>query len=173
MLEWDSKSKRGFIMFRKQIPAVFMYIVICGTLFCVTGLASAESISIIDVNIIPAEPLADEVITISVLGRAANSGSWVEYSEFSMVDTSLQLDLHIDMGITFMPSIWSYSQDISPLPAETYSLTVCGFEYYSGTLEDTYVMDFTVVPEPATIWLLAAGMLAVRATKRSKSRQYK
>ena len=157
----------------KQIPAIFMYIVICGTLFCVTELAGAESVSIIDVNIIPEEPSSDEIITISVLGWAANSGSSVEYGEFSMVDTSLQLDLHIEMGILLMPSIWSYAEEISPLPAETYSLTVRGFEYYSGTLEDTYVMDFTVVPEPATIWLLAAGMLAVRATKRNESRQHK
>lgn len=49
-------------MFRKKLPVIFMYVVICGTLFCVTELAGAESVSIIDVNIIPEEPSYKENI---------------------------------------------------------------------------------------------------------------
>ena len=133
---------------------------------CVVDSAKA-TVSITDVYIMPQVPAVEDIITIFASGSASQGSSWVDHTEFSMVDTSLQLDLFLDMGILFMVSYWSYSEEISPLPAGTYTLTVRAFgpSYvppYYGDLEDTYTVDFTVVPEPATFLFLVMGIVAVR-----------
>ncbi len=70
-----------------------------------------------------------------------------------------------------LESYWDYSKQIQPLVAGTYSLEVRSFDIsiYSldyGTLQDTYTVDFTVIPEPASILLLAIGFAFIRQKYR-------
>ena len=130
--------------------------------------ASATTVWIDNVVVIPEEPLDIEIITFDIAGRASSGGSHVEYDQFTQNGTSLQLDLYVDMGDTAVISDWTYSKDISPLSAETYTLKVQAFDYQLGTLQDTYTVDFTVVPEPATFVLFGLGLLIVRPLSRRK-----
>ena len=157
-------KKRGENM--RQTMGIVAAVLVFVAFVCVTNSAKA-TVSITDVYIMPEVPAVEDIITIFASGSASQSSSWVDHTEFSMVDTSLQLDLFLDMGNAFMVSYWSYSEEISPLPAGTYTLTVRAFgpSYvppYYGDLEDTYTVDFTVVPEPATFLFLVMGIVAVR-----------
>ena len=156
----------------RQTMGIVAAVLVFVAFVCVTNSAKA-TVSITDVYIMPEVPMVVDVITIFTSGSASQGSSWVDHTEFSMVDTSLQLDLFLDMGILFMASYWSYSEEISPLPAGTYTLTVRAFgpSYvppYYGDLEDTYTVDFTVVPEPSTFVILAAGLVSFRSRFRRK-----
>jgi hypothetical protein len=79
------------------------------------------------------------------------------------------LDLYITKGVLAMPSEWTYSKEIQPLLPATYSLEVRAFDYELGILGDTHTVDFTVVPEPATLTLLGLGVPIFRAFIRKKT----
>ena len=134
-------------------------------LFIFACQTSAQSIWIMDVNVIPEQPLLTDTITINLSGWASNTPSWVEYDQFSQNGTSLQLDLHIDMGNWDTLSQWSYAKQIGSLVPGTYSLTVQAFVpiwFPNGPLQDTYTTEFTVTPEPTTLVLLAIGLPIIR-----------
>jgi hypothetical protein len=125
--------------------------------------ASADTTVWIDsVNVIPEQPLETDMITLDIAGRASSWPSEVEYDQFTQNGTSLQLDLYVDMGFTTMISDWTHFKDISPLSAETYTLEVRAFDYQLGTLQDTYAVDFTVVPEPTSLALFSLGLLIAK-----------
>ena len=142
-------------MKRKIVKVIALTIMVFST-------STATALWIDDVNVIPEQPLEIDIITFNIFGTAGGSPSLVAYDEFSQDGTSLQLDLYVDVGFIPMISDWTYSKDISPLSAETYTLEVRAFDNYSGTLQDTYAVDFTVVPEPATFVLFGLGLLIVR-----------
>ena len=131
--------------------------------------STATVISIADVNIEPEEPLLYDIITISASGQTASMGNEVDHTEFSIVDMYLQLDLFFDLGELHIVGPWSYSEDIAPLDAGTYTLTVRAFDWPNGGLEDTYITSFTVVPEPATLVLLASGIMGIRVCRHRHS----
>ena len=135
---------------------------------CFLTSANATSVGIVTVDIFPQEPLETDIITFDIAGQASRISGHVEYDQFAQDGTSLQLDLYVDMGDIMVISDWTYSKDISPLSAETYTLKVQAFDYQLGTLQDTYTVDFTVVPEPATIFMLSVGALAIFRKNRSK-----
>ena len=124
-------------------------------------------IGIDSVTVIPSQPSDIDLITFNIAGGASYSPSWVTYDLFSQNGTSLQLDLYVNYGFFTSPSTWDYSKQIQPLVPATYSLEVRAFDNqvgspFYGTLRDTYNIDFTVTPEPATICLLGLGVLLVR-----------
>ena len=143
--------------------------VIALTIMCFSTSATATSVSIGSVDVIPEQPLETDIITFDIVGSASCGGSHVEYDQFTRNGTSLQLDLYVDMGDITVVSNWTHSRDISPLSVETYTLEVRAFDYQFGTLEDTYTVDFTVVPEPASLTVFALGALLFRCTKRWKA----
>jgi len=151
-------------MKRKILKVITLTIIMC------FSTSSGTSVWIDSVDVIPWQPLETDVITLDITGRASSSPSEVEYDQFTQNGTSLQLDLYVDMGITTMISDWTYSKNILPLSAGTYTLEVRGFDYLLGTLQSTYpAVEFTVVPEPTTIALLGLGLLIVRPfSKRRK-----
>lgn len=116
-------------------------------------------VGIDSVDVVPSQPLDTDSITFDIFGGASRSGSWIDHEQFSQNGTSLQLDLYIDTGEGQAISEWTYSKLIQPLSPATYSLEVRAFDYDLGTLQDTYTVDFTVTPEPATIFLLGCGII--------------
>lgn len=135
---------------------------VLAVLFIASFQAHAAVVWISSVDVIPDQPLETDIITFNISGWAATNSSGVEYDLFSQDGTSLQLDLYVNMGYEAADTIWGYSKDISPLPADTYTLQVRAFDSYYGTLEDTSIVDFTVVPEPATFLFVALGGLLLR-----------
>jgi hypothetical protein len=127
---------------------------------------SAKSVSINSVDVIPNQPLNTDLITFNIVGGAATTPSWVEYDQFSQNGTSLQLDLYVDRGPYLEFSNWGYSKQIQPLLPGIYSIEVRAFDNWYGTLQDTRTVDFTVVPEPATLLLLGLGGLVLRKHRR-------
>jgi len=137
-------------------------------LFVLLFHGTAKAISIDDVNVIPIQPLQTDIITFDIFG-IAGSPSWVEYDQFSQDGISLLLDLHFDMGMLPVVSDWSYSRQIGALAPATYTLTVRAFAPdkipWNGALQDTYTTEFTVTPEPASVFLLGLGVLVIRRKK--------
>ncbi len=115
------------------------------------------------VEVVPSQPTEDDIITFDIYGWASQEPSWVEYDEFSQNGSSLQLDLYVNTGDLYSYSDWTYSKQISTLPADTYTLEVNSFDYDDGSLDDTYIVEFTVVPEPMSLVFLGVGVYLFRA----------
>lgn len=142
--------------------------VIALTIMMCFSTSTAIAIWIDSVDVIPEQPLEIDIITFDIFGTASGSPSQVAYDEFSQDGTSLQLDLYVDVGILPAFSDWTYSKQVGTLIAGAYSLEVRAFDNYYGTLQDTYPVDFTVVPEPASLVLFGLGLLIVRPLSRRK-----
>ncbi len=138
--------------------------------FIYQPIAIGVTIQIDNVDIIPNQPLETDIITFNISGWAATSPSWVEHDLFSQNGTSLQLDLYIEMGAQYSLSNWTYSKQISPLPAEVYSLEVRAFDNYDSTLQDIYNVDFTVVPEPSMLTIFVLALPFFRNFPRRKTK---
>lgn len=149
--------RKGKTMKRKIAKVIALTIMIFST-------STATAIWIDSVDVIPEQPLEIDIITFNIFGTASGSPSQVAYDEFSQDGTSLQLDLYVDVGIFPAFSNWTYPKQVGTLNAAAYSLEVRAFDNYYGTLQDTYTVDFTVVPEPATIVLLSIGSLLLART---------
>jgi hypothetical protein len=135
--------------------------------------ASATSVWINSVSVVPSQPSDTDLITFNVFGKACQASSWVDHNQFSQDGTSLQLDLYVDYGDETAFSNWNYSKQIQPLTPATYSLEVRTFDYQSGspwfgTLQDTHTVDFTVTPEPSTFAILGFGLPFFRTFLRRK-----
>ncbi len=132
---------------------------------------SANSVGLNNVSIIPGQPSNTDSITFSISGITSSTFNEVAYDLFSQNGTALQLDLYVDMGFFAVIDNWNYSKQILPLAPATYNLEVRAFDNYYDTLEDTYNLNFTVVPEPATIALLGLSLPFLRilsARRREK-----
>ena len=128
--------------------------------FSTSAVATTVWIDSVDVN--PEQPLDIDFITFNISGQASCGGSHVEYDQFSQDGTSLQLDIYVNMGSTFEVSYWDHSKQIQPLAANDYTLKVRAFDYQLDTLQNTYTVDFTVTPEPATVVFFSLGGLFTR-----------
>jgi hypothetical protein len=150
--EKKRKKKSGFLT-----SFIIVLLLVCQ--------ASANFAWIDDVVVIPSQPLDIDVITLDISGSASSGGSHIVSSLFQQEENQLTLDLTIDMGITTEISYWSHSEQIGTLVPGTYSTTVRLFFPYAPPgeeLQDTYTVDFTVVPEPATLVLFGLGGLLLR-----------
>ncbi len=144
-------------------------LIIFAILLIFAGQASAFSSVVINSVIIePGQPLNTELITFNISGWATQRPSWVDHDVYTPNGTSLQLDLYVDMESLHAESNWTYSKQIQPLAIGTYSLEVRAFDGRVGhpfynTLQDTYeTVNFTVVPDPATLFLLGLGAIFAR-----------
>jgi len=129
--------------------------------------ASAKTFDILSVDVVPTQPLDTDLITFSISGWAAHAPCFVDYEVYSPNGTSLRLDLYVDQSGGRYESYWNYSKQIQPLSLGIYNLEVKAFDNSfifgsPGTLQDTYNVSFTVVPEPATIVLLGLSLSFLR-----------
>ncbi|MDH4240836.1 MAG: PEP-CTERM sorting domain-containing protein [Phycisphaerae bacterium] len=124
---------------------------------------------IIDVHILPEQPTVVDDITIFASGLTANSPVLSQYSEFSVLDRSLQLDIFIETGPWTSIDTWWHSEEIGRLSVGRYDLAVYAFEWMKPA--GSHIIEFEVVPEPASIFLLAIGIIGIQANKCNKSRR--
>jgi hypothetical protein len=160
----NNEIRRGKAMKAQKLRGreISNIVKIIALLIMIFSTSDATAIWIDSVDVIPEQPLEIDIITFDIFGTASGRPSQVAYDQFTRDGTSLQLDLYVDVGVMPAFSNWTYSKQIQPLQPTTYSLTVRAFDNYSGTLQDTYPVDFTVVPEPATILLLGFGAVLVK-----------
>lgn len=105
---------------------------------------------------------------ISILSNAtAGSGPVeVEQSLFQVNGSHLSLNLDVKVGMLQVVTPWSYTENIGTLPAGSYDLAVTADYYFAGwTNSEEYYTSFEVIPEPASILLLLAGVSVMRKLK--------
>jgi hypothetical protein len=132
---------------------------------------SGNFASISDVIVIPSQPLDVDVITLDVSGSASSGNSHIVSSLFQQDENHLTLDLTIDMGVLPVISYWSHSEQIGTLVPDTYTATVRLFYPYAlpgEELQDTYITEFTVIPEPGTLAIFSFGLPLLRAFSKRK-----
>jgi hypothetical protein len=129
---------------------------------CVTD----SSASITDVNILPSLPTQLDAISIVTFGIEGWGAVFVTDSAFSSEDSSLNLDIYLDVGFAAVITPWSHIENIGTLPIGFYGLTVRTWEESIET--DIYSTSFEVVPEPVTILLLATGTFGILRKGRKR-----
>ena len=137
-------------------------IIICTVLVVGESLAKG---AITDVSIDPVVPTTSDPIEIFVSGMEMYGGVTVTDSVFTIQDTSIGLDLYLNVGPMAVVTNWSYSESIDPLSVGTYDLLVRTFEDEEVT--STYPTTFEVIPEPASILLLTVGMIGLRVKQKN------
>lgn len=138
-----------------RLQMIVILLLIC----CMVRIASGLEVIIDSVNVQPELPGISDIVNIEIDGTANYTPSWVDHYDYSQVLTSLDLDLYVDAGYFTAFSNWSHSQQIGTLAPGDYVLTVRAFNNDEGILRDTYVTQFTVVPEPTTLVLFGLGGL--------------
>lgn len=137
----------------KRILKIFVLVVAMCQLNAIRATGAIES-----VDIIPSLPTEIDEITFNISGWSPTSPSYVEYDQFFEDGSSLQLDLYVNRGFLTATSEWTYSKQISTLPANTYTLELNEYDYYDNSLDHTYIFEFTVVPEPTTLVFFSIGL---------------
>ena len=100
-------------------------------------------------------------ITIFVSGEESGYVT-IDYSDFQIDGTSLDLDIYFLTGVFQIVTPWSHLEDIDALLIGTYELTVNTIFESAPHLNDSYYTSFEVIPEPATILLFATGAIIFR-----------
>lgn len=147
---------------RQMNKKILMIFAVLLVLVCQTAVNAA---GIMNVTVVPSQPLNTDLITFNISGIASSSPSSVAYDLFSQNGTLLRLDLYINEGVHDSISYWNYSKQIQPLSVNNYNLEVRAFDNYDGSLDDTYNADFTITPEPSTIALLCFALPIFRTSQ--------
>jgi hypothetical protein len=136
-------------------------------LFAVMFLSATANANITNVSISPITPTLVDPITISVNGIEGSGPVQITSTNFVINGNSLTLDISLQIGFAYVITPWLHSEAIGTLPQEFYDLTVRTFDYYHGTLLDTYpTVYFTVVPEPGTLAIFAFALPIFRYLTR-------
>lgn len=138
-------------------------IIFATLVLCYGGWARA---TITDVSISPAVPTSLDPITILVSGVQGYPSEIIN-TDFVVDGNSLSLDITLLLGITPVVTPWTHSEPIGTLTTGTYNLTVRLLDYY-GTPQNTYIIDFEVIPEPGTFAILVLALPIFRVfTKKT------
>jgi hypothetical protein len=125
-------------------------------------------VGIESVYIAPSFPTETDSITFDISGWASKTDSWVEYDEYFEDGSLLQLDLYVNTDPFTSSSEWTYSRPILTLPANTYTLELNAYDYQANLLRDTYLFEFTVIPEPTSLFLFGTGLYIIRIVSKRK-----
>ncbi len=128
------------------------------------------AVSIDDVQISPDNPSIYDIITIETEGSIPGGGIAFDESIFAQDAYALQLDLYFTAQTgTQIPKPWFHNEEIGILSQGSYDLSVQSYRRISDMtdyiLQDTYSTNFEVIPEPASILLLLAGMPLLKKRK--------
>ena len=131
--------------------------------FQMTGFSGSEDWAL-SVDILPEAPTIHDSIDIISSAIAGSGPVAVENTLFQYDGTNLTLDLYLNVGMFTVMTPWSYTETIGTLPAGTYDLTVTAYYDYSGFIdsEDYFTSFEVVIPEPASLLLLAFGGVLIR-----------
>jgi hypothetical protein len=118
--------------------------------------------------LVPDNPTIYDSINITSSGIAGSGGVIVEDTSFQIIGTDLTYEIFLKVGPLTVITPWSYTEDVGILPVGTYDLTVTAYYDYGGfTASEEYFTSFEVViPEPASIFLLGAGLIFCRRKKK-------
>ncbi len=121
------------------------------------------AVSITDVQISPENPSINDIITIETDGSIPGGTIFFDESIFAQDEFAVQLDLYFTGGSgPQVPQPWFHDEEIGILSQGSYDLSVQAYWRNSSTadyiLHDTYPTNFEVIPEPASILLLLAGV---------------
>ncbi len=158
MGECNSNRIHGFQGRRTMKNKVVQFIV----LFLVV--ISFSNAGIISVSIVPAEPTINDSLTILTEGYELVGPIAINNSVLTIEDSSLALDLYLDLGVLQVETPWDHEESIGYLPWGTYDLTVNAI--YAPDVTDTFTTSFEVVPEPTTLLLLLCGIPLLRKRNR-------
>ncbi len=128
-------------------------------LVAMSGVAGIGNASITDISIQPATPTFNDDISVLVSGVESSSMGIVD-SSLTVDNTSIELDIYLQEGMLPVVTPWTHSENIGMLAIGTYDLMVNTI--YAPDVSDTFTTSFEVVPEPATLLLLAMGGLMMR-----------
>jgi hypothetical protein len=140
---------------RKKISKIVKILV-----FIVVVTSASVNATITDVSIVPSLPTPLDVISIDISGVESTGPVFITDTDFRQDGTLLELDIFLDVGFAAVVTPWSHTENIGTLSAGLYDLTVRTVE--DSVVSDTYSTSFEVVPEPATLILLALGSLISR-----------
>ena len=128
------------------------------------------AVTINNVQISPDNPSIYDIITIETDGSIPGGGIALDESVFTQDEYALQLDLYYtDTFGPHIPQPWFHDEEIGILSQGSYDLSVQVYWRVTATadyfLHDAYSTNFEVVPEPATLLLLLAGVPVLKKRK--------
>ena len=125
------------------------------------GCAQAAYIPVTDVEVSPPQPIEGQDIILNVDGEAG-SPPLSYYTQTDISADQVVLDIYFtEFALTPVAMSWNHAENIGPLLAGAYDLTVNTYDHVGGAgiLADTYNTDFTVIPEPSAVGMIAVGGL--------------
>jgi len=169
-MESVKTDERGKIM-ERGMNIMGVLLVLC--------VALSESAFALYVDVYPENPTITDSVSIE-------AWTWFPYAErYNLVSATYSIaDYTIDMEV-IMEDDW-YGLTIPAMEGGLVEVGILAEGYYSvnadmymvpfgGSIPELYESgstSFKVVPEPATVFLLAIGIVGIRAKHRNKARQY-
>ena len=146
----------------KKLKFLFVVIVM-------TGWAGIGHASITNVEILPETLTVNDSLNIVVSG-VAHSSIYVSDSLLTIDEASVELDIYLQEGMLPVVTQWSHTEDIGVLPAGTYNLIVNTSIDRTPAFNDTFTTSFTVVPEPASIFLFCSVLVILKRSNSLKGK---
>ena len=162
---WFARSEYSFqtVILRKGLlmkkPIIFLSFVVWIAALSGANMAQAE-ITAVQIN--PLAPTQFDPIEVITDGIETAGPVFINNAVFNVNGNNLQLDIHLEVGVLAVITPWSYTHNIGTLHVGTFDLTVNAIDDYTLFNTGTYTTSFEVVPEPASILMLAIGALFCR-----------
>jgi hypothetical protein len=135
--------------------------------FFVLLVATIARASIENVYVLPSNPIQTDVLSLLTEGTEGYGPVTITDTDLLVTGSSIDLDLFLEVGPYAVTTPWSHTEPIGLLPIGFYDVTVKMYE--ASELRDTYITSFEVVPEPASLALLAFGTMMYVSNKSQRA----